>query len=118
MNHSNRAWPISEVAAATFGNATMTTAVRNSGRTFAIPMPNARAPRRRAKRGKAEPAGRGPSGGARCWAARIQEVSATFSPEKEMIWDTDDSSGKKRPSLKYSQITSGERYTLGALHAQ
>jgi IS30 family transposase len=61
---------------------------------------------------------RGPSGGTACWASRIQEVSATFAPEKEAIWNTDDSSGKKRPSLKYFQITSGERYTLGALHTQ
>jgi hypothetical protein len=51
-------------------------------------------------------------------AARIQEVSATFSPKKEVIWKTCDSSAKKRSPLMYRQITSGERYTLGALHAQ
>jgi IS30 family transposase len=48
---------------------------------------------------------------------RIQEVSATFPPEKEAIWKTSDPSGKKR-TLMYNQITSEERYTLGALHAQ
>jgi hypothetical protein len=51
-------------------------------------------------------------------AARIQEVSATVSPDKEAISSTDDSSSKKSPSMPYIHINSGERYTTGALHAQ
>ncbi|MGH8530815.1 MAG: hypothetical protein ACRETN_13400, partial [Nevskiales bacterium] len=41
----------------------------------------------------------------------IQEVSATFPPEKEVIWKTSNPSAKKRLPLMYRQITSSERYT-------
>ena len=41
-----------------------------------------------------------------------------FPPRKEVIWNTDDESSCKKVVMKYRQITSGERYTLGTLCAQ